>query len=290
MDTKHLCYFLEICKQGSFSKAAETTFISQQALSASISRLEEELNSSLFIRTNKGVYLTKAGLYFKEQAQQILSIENKTKQRLSNLKKFTPNITIGCSYGVVGEIADKLLNKTELLNRGIQLKIIEYTDMDCEIAVQNGEVDCGLAIGPIDKNLFYSEFMLSRKCCFIVPSSHHLANCRTISIEQLKDEDVIMVNEKFKVHCIFRSICQKHNLNIPITYETGEIAPIERVVLQNYGVGASIDFVAKKFDSNELSTIYLNEPSYSWNVFFICKKGSTFSNVMKCFISFLLSP
>lgn len=44
MDIKTLKYFLQICKDGSFSKAAKNLYISQQGLSKAISNLEKEIN------------------------------------------------------------------------------------------------------------------------------------------------------------------------------------------------------------------------------------------------------
>ena len=46
-------YFVEIVKNGSFSKAAEKLFVSHQALSLQIQALEKELGMPLFDRSNK---------------------------------------------------------------------------------------------------------------------------------------------------------------------------------------------------------------------------------------------
>ena len=44
MELKHLQYFTEVVKQGSFSKAAEYLYISQPNISNVIKNLEEELD------------------------------------------------------------------------------------------------------------------------------------------------------------------------------------------------------------------------------------------------------
>ena len=63
---------LEIAKSKSLSKASQNMFISQQALSSSIRKMEEELNVQLMIRTNHGVVLTKEGEYFANGFNRIL--------------------------------------------------------------------------------------------------------------------------------------------------------------------------------------------------------------------------
>ena len=53
--------FYAVAKYESFSKAASELYISQPAVSYSIKKLEEELNTKLFVRLNKGIKLTDAG-------------------------------------------------------------------------------------------------------------------------------------------------------------------------------------------------------------------------------------
>ena len=58
MQLQQLTYFVEIAERGSFNKAAEALFVTQHNLSKAISNLEAELNTEIFLRTNKGVALT----------------------------------------------------------------------------------------------------------------------------------------------------------------------------------------------------------------------------------------
>lgn len=53
--------FLQVVKHGSFSKAAEVMFLSPNAVKKRIKTLEEQASVTLFLRSNKGVCLTKAG-------------------------------------------------------------------------------------------------------------------------------------------------------------------------------------------------------------------------------------
>ncbi|MFC0523395.1 LysR family transcriptional regulator [Pontibacillus salicampi] len=61
MQLQKVKYFIEVAKQGSFTKAAKTFYISQPALSKQIKLLEDELGFSLFVRTSRGLTLTEKG-------------------------------------------------------------------------------------------------------------------------------------------------------------------------------------------------------------------------------------
>ncbi|MBR2916292.1 MAG: LysR family transcriptional regulator, partial [Clostridia bacterium] len=54
--------FYETARHSSFSTAAQSLYISQSAISQCISQLEEDLGTKLFIRSRRGVTLTKEGL------------------------------------------------------------------------------------------------------------------------------------------------------------------------------------------------------------------------------------
>lgn len=288
MDCKQLRYFLAICEHGSISKAAENLFISQQALSSSIARLETELHATLFYRTSKGVYPTREGIYLKEKSQQMLSIEEHILQDIGTLQNAQPNLILGCAYGVTGELANKLINRILLHENGLQLKIREYTDLDCDKAVLKEEVDIGIAIGPIDPTLFESRLLLSRKCCFIVPANHPLASQKNVTVKHLAEEELIMLSNQFKVNHIFRSICKKHGIDISYTFEAGEIAPISKLVQGGYGVGACIDFVANKLDPKEIAVINIDEQEYRWDVYLIRKRDKKQTDAMRRFEAYML--
>ena len=64
-------YFLKAAETGSFSLAAQSQFISAQALTKQINLLEQELGGRLFERTSRGVVLTAFGRYAQERLQWI---------------------------------------------------------------------------------------------------------------------------------------------------------------------------------------------------------------------------
>ena len=53
--------FYEVAKAGNISKAARELYISQPAISQSIKKLEQSLDTALFVRSSRGVQLTEEG-------------------------------------------------------------------------------------------------------------------------------------------------------------------------------------------------------------------------------------
>lgn len=72
MTVQQIRMCLEIDRQGSISKAAETLFLSQPNLSRALRELEQELGVILFERTPSGVVPTKEGERFIKEGQEIV--------------------------------------------------------------------------------------------------------------------------------------------------------------------------------------------------------------------------
>ena len=64
MTVQQLKYALAVAEQGSLNKAAETLYVSQPSLTASIRELENELGITIFHRSGRGVTLTNDGTEF----------------------------------------------------------------------------------------------------------------------------------------------------------------------------------------------------------------------------------
>ncbi len=87
MDLDQLHTFLEIVRLKSFSKAAQTCFRTQPAISAQVRQLEQELNTSLFERLGTRIQLTAAGRIFCDFAEQILDLRRRAQNTINELER-----------------------------------------------------------------------------------------------------------------------------------------------------------------------------------------------------------
>ena len=87
MDLDQLHTFLEIVRLKSFSKAAQTCFRTQPAISAQVRQLEQELNTPLFERLGTRIALTPAGRILHEYAEQILDLRRRAQDAINELER-----------------------------------------------------------------------------------------------------------------------------------------------------------------------------------------------------------
>ena len=87
MDLDQLHTFLEIVRLKSFSKAAQTCYRTQPAISAQVRQLEQDLNTTLFERLGTKISLTTAGKIFAEYAEQILDLRRRAQDTINELDR-----------------------------------------------------------------------------------------------------------------------------------------------------------------------------------------------------------
>ncbi|NVN91456.1 MAG: LysR family transcriptional regulator [Desulfuromonadales bacterium] len=288
MDVRQLRFFLQVCKDLNITQAAEKLHITQQGLSTSLVRLEDEIGCTLFLRTSKCISLSNDGIYFRSQAEKIISIVDESLIYFKNKNSQKTELLIGCAYGVVGEFANKLFDSTAKINQLISLKIKEYPDILCETAIVSNEIEVGLSLGPIDKRQFESFFLFERKLCFIAHKNHPLAQFDIIGIEQLANEKIIIMNKDFKVYHTLRALCKNKGIEPFFAYETGDIAMIHNLVSKNYGIGISTDFLAKDMNLHDIKVINVKDPAFVWTVYLVTKKHQRLSNEAEIFKNYLL--
>ena len=80
MDFDQLLTFVEVAKQGNFSRAGQKVFRSQSAVSAQIRQLEQAYRAKLLDRSAKSVELTPAGEVLFEYAERLLRLRDESIQ------------------------------------------------------------------------------------------------------------------------------------------------------------------------------------------------------------------
>ena len=92
MTLQQLRYITMVAEKGTISEAAKELFISQPSLTNAIRELEQEMQVTIFHRTNKGVTITAEGDEFLAYARQILDQVGLMQERYLNVNERNPKI------------------------------------------------------------------------------------------------------------------------------------------------------------------------------------------------------
>lgn len=145
INTNDLRSFLTTAKTLHLTRASKELGLSQPALSHSIKRLEVEIGEELFLRRKDGMILTKAGIYLLNHGQKILDELNFVSQyfKTGNDEKKT-SLSLGIHPSVGSYVLPYLLKDL----KEFELKLHFGLSKDVTAMVQDGKIDCAVAINP----------------------------------------------------------------------------------------------------------------------------------------------
>lgn len=165
MTLQQLEYILAVNQFRHFAKAAEYCRVTQPTLSAMIQKLEEELDTRIFDRSQQPVCPTPIGIHIIEQAQNVLAQTNRIKSIIEEEKH---SLTGVFRLGILPTIAPYLLPRffPQLMKKypGLDIRVVEMKTNDIKKALQTGEIDAGIvaSLAGMEEfgqtSLFYEQF------------------------------------------------------------------------------------------------------------------------------------
>src|SRR5437588_3504873 len=181
MDLDQLHTFLEIVRLKSFSKAAQTCYRTQPAISAQVRQLEQELNTTLFERLGTKISLTVAGRIFAEHAEQILALRRRAQDAINELEKMPRGELLiaaneaTCIYvlpGVFAEFKKQFPNVQLLVDRSYGVRVVG--------AVLDNLADFGITQLPVQEKRLQVAKIHSDEIKLLAPGKHPISSKRYV--------------------------------------------------------------------------------------------------------------
>ncbi|MBV8820603.1 MAG: LysR family transcriptional regulator [Acidobacteriaceae bacterium] len=193
MDLDQLHTFLEIVRLKSFSKAAQTCFRTQPAISAQVRQLEQDLNTTLFERLGTKIALTTAGKIFAEYAEQILDLRRRAQDSINELERVPRGELIiaaneaTCIYvlpQVFSEYKKQFPNVQLLVDRSYGARVVE--------AVLDNLADFGVTQLPVQEKKLQLAKIHSDEIKLLTPGGHPLTNQKHVTPRDLVGYPLLM--------------------------------------------------------------------------------------------------
>lgn len=196
MDQKSLIRFLAVIEHGSISEAARVLGITQQGVSSTIARLEEELGVKLFDRAPGGVTrLTAFGKVFVNHAKAHLAGLNRAIAELHAMRDASSGtVTVGVGETFSGELMSLAVASVHSARPGIRIHLIEGYSEGLMQRLLVGELDF-LASGTVDYRIpepLIHELLYTSTDLVAVRPGHPLAGRRDLKLADLARETWVM--------------------------------------------------------------------------------------------------
>src|SRR5579871_4093201 len=185
MDFDQLHTFLEIVRLKSFSKAAQTCYRTQPAISAQIRQLEQELKTELFERFGSRISLTTAGRVFAGYAEQILDLRRRVQDEINELERVPRGeLVIAANEATCIYVLPQVFAEYKKQFPGVQLQVDRSYGARVVEAVTDSLADFGITQLPVHEKRLQVADIHSDEIKLLAPGKHPLCQrdlcCRAI--------------------------------------------------------------------------------------------------------------
>ncbi|MCQ2439473.1 MAG: LysR family transcriptional regulator [Oscillospiraceae bacterium] len=186
MEIRQLRYFLAVANARSFLQAADLLYVSRQAVSKAITQLEDELNVSLFVRTQNGAMMTPAGIYFYPRATALTADFDRLKGEMLEVDRtYRSRIRLYMAFGVYDMFARPLHDYADRHYSEMDLQVHGCLDSDCEVMLADRQADVVLSFSPIANHMLVTTPILETPVKILLPKGHPLCAKETLTREDL---------------------------------------------------------------------------------------------------------
>jgi len=289
MDLDQLHTFLEIVRLKSFSKAAQSCFRTQPAVSAQVRQLEQDLNAPLFERLGTKIALTPAGRIFADYAEQILELRRRAQNMINELERIPRGELLiaaneaTCIYvlpRVFSEFKKRFPNVQVLVDRSYGARVVE--------AVVDNQADFGITQLPVKEKRLQVNKIHSDEIKVIVPASHPFAQRKQVLPSDLIGQPLLLPKSG-TTRSRLNAWMELVEDEISVSMELDSTEMMKRFVL----AGLGISFIAgthckEELASGQLAAISLGPDPMVRTVGLIYRKDKALSKAALGFIEVAL--
>ena len=236
MDFDQIHTFLEIVRLKSFSKAAQTCYRTQPAISAQIRQLEHELKCELFERFGSRISLTTAGKLFAQYAEQMMDVRRQAQNALNELETSPRGELViaaneaTCIYvlpGVFAEYKQQFPGVQLQVNRSYGSRVVE--------AVMENVADFGMTQLPVpEKRVQIVDIYRDEIRCG-VPVGHPLADAERVGCEDILPYSLLLPQSGI-TRTRLNSWFEKVEDDIQVSMELDSTETMKRFVMAGLGI------------------------------------------------------
>jgi len=247
MDFDVFTTFLEVAKQGNFSRAGQKVFRSQSAVSAQIHQLEEEYGEKLLDRAGKSVHLTPAGKVLLDYARRMLSLRDESLRAVAD-QNVTPRgiLAIGVNEATCLYVLPEVFAEYSRLYPAVQINIYRNFSRKIVERIESGALDVGVVTLPVRSPSLKIHPIFRDRLMVMVSPRHLLAKHPAVTVEEVAQHPLIFPKTGY-TRQLLDKLFRPYREQLRVTMELPSVGMIKNFVAA--GLGATL--ISASFAQNE---------------------------------------
>ncbi|MED3803523.1 LysR family transcriptional regulator [Lysinibacillus xylanilyticus] len=291
MEIRQLEYFLVLCNELHFTKAAEKLNITQPTLSHQIKVLENELGIPLFDRLGKKIAITDAGKILHEQCTHIFRAIDNTSNQIIELKELKAGkLAIGTLPGELTNLVSNYLLDYHLEYPDLQICINSSDDLLKQF--KDNKID--FAISYKQEYFDYEDEQLqiiplfTEELLFVAHSEHPLLASDKIAFQDVLGLPLILFPTIHQCRKVIDSAARNEKLHVKPKIETASVQAIFKLVEQNVGATIISKTLCDLYKTNTIREQTIYNPPLTREIVLLYRKDKFINFAAKAFIRLMV--
>ncbi len=293
MNLKQLEVFIAVAESGSFSRAAEVTFLTQSTVSQHISSLEKEFDLKLLDRTGKGALLTEAGKLLLTHARRVVEEAREVPLALNRFRGLAEvELKIGGSNIPACYMIPDCIFSFRERHPGVIITLLQGDSRETLERLKREEVEFALVGSRFaEKDLDFTPLTLD-KISLVVPGGHRWSGLESILPEDLVGEPLIFREPGSGTGRTFRDELARAGLapeDLKVSMCLGSNEAIKQAILSGAGISFLSEMsVKKECERGEMSIVRVRGLEISRHFHLVTRRGRNLAPAAKAFIDNIL--
>ncbi len=199
MELRQIQYFIQLYQDLNITRASKHLYISQQGLSKSVSRLEEELGFPLFERRTSGVIPTREADILFRHCSKIANAYHELQLAIDNLRQ-NRVLKIAAYHGFALSNSKDLLSGYRSLYPQSEIRYQEKWNHDLPEHLLCQQADLAFMRGPLPRTLTSVHLLYREPAYLIMDSRHPLASRRSVLLRELHNQNLLFLDDMNEVN------------------------------------------------------------------------------------------
>jgi LysR family transcriptional regulator, nitrogen assimilation regulatory protein len=267
MELRDLRSLIGIAETGSLSAAARKLHLTQPALSASLRRLEDELNVKLVRRHSRGVVVTEEGKYVLQKAYGIVHDVAEVVSVVQNMaEEPVGSVRLGLPTNVAGGLIPELLPILRERYPRIKLHVIEAMSGVLAEQLQLGRLDLAVMFDIQPMAGLRSEPILKEKLFLLVPPNHLLATRQSARLEEVSRLGLVLPSSNNSIRKFIETACHAEGLSLNVVADVDSMPGLINLIKAGFCSIFPIYLLMDSIDRGQIVPLEITRPTLEWTV------------------------
>jgi DNA-binding transcriptional LysR family regulator len=250
MDFDQLQTFLEVAKQGSFSRAGQKVFRSQSAVSSQIRQLEQEYGDRLLDRSGKIVRLTPAGTVLFSYAERILKMRNESLLAVADHGAVPRGtLVMGANEATCLYVLPDVFAEYCRLYPGVQISIYRNFSYKILEKLEDGSIDVGIVTLPVKSPSLKVHTIFRDQLVLMVHPQNPLAKHKEVKLSEIAEQPLLLPKTGHSRQ-LMDKLFRPYSSRLQVRMELPSIGMIKGFV----AAGLGVSLISASFARDEVTT------------------------------------